>query len=329
MTTKEIKDSLLAAMLHTPAETPKYNRAHVFTSIIQFAQESIPQEESFSMMYGFHLYQRILKASQFGRMGLARSFVKEAKEIPETFSHPAAQAGMKSLYHPAMAYFEYVSNQYETALEGIQASYAYIQQLYEMGLMEAILMKVEQVTNEFRVLYSMGNEEQALECATQLLQFAITGTPNERFPYSLKEVIQDEQEQEQLVKYLLDSLLFKWLNHHKMDPMPAILNMQKVLQHIQDPVYSKMAEQLAAIHQVGIENWVQQNDFLPFFHEIVPSLVKILVIHAGFIYLIQENEDMELMEDAFHQFNKTQTKIPDNIIKPLFPGAKSLIKKVH
>jgi hypothetical protein len=312
-----ISKELLGLLQNAEAPVPKYNRGHVFKSIQEYAREAISPEESLSMMYCFHLYQRILTSAQYGRLKLAKGFAQEALEFEVKYSSPGATAGMESLKLPAVAYFNYVAEDYDLALERIVASYEPIQKLYELGLKEAILMKVEQVTNEFRVLYAMKREKEAMDLAGKLVGFVLNGLPNDIFPYALHEVMPDDGEKDQLSKYVVDCLLFKWVGMHPEDNSLVVQNLSQVLAAYPDSAYFRIAENLSSLEEFGGKTWDSSWDLRLFFQESVPSMVKILAIHFCFAYLQVAGELNAILLEAFEGYNEKVLRLPKQVVKQL------------
>ncbi len=317
-----LRHELLQLFQNTATKPSKYNRGHVFESILDFAKKEISKEESLSMMYCFHLYQRVLKSSQHGRLRLAKGFAKEAEEFNTEFSLEVTNLGMRSLYHPAIGYYYYVSEDYDRALKEIRASYEPIHELYHLGLKEAILMKIEQVTNEFRVLYSMGREAEAMDIAGKLVSYVLSGkTDPEVFPFSLDEVMPDTGEREVLSSYVIDCLLFKWVGQAPKDTSKTLQNLTKILEAYPNSTYYRMAQNLKEIQNSGIEKWLSKRDLAPFFHDVTPSMVKLLAIYFAFSYIHVEGAWTPELEKAFEDYNEKITRIPEVTYKPLLEFA--------
>ena len=317
MDTVTLRSGLIDLLQKTDTQAPKYNRGHVFKSILEFSKEAIGPEESLSMMYCFHLYQRILTASQYGRLKLAKGFAQEAMDYDAEFSVEETAAGMESLKLPAVAYFNYVAGNYETALAGIRSSFEAIQKLYDMGLKEAILMKIEQVTNEFRVLYAMGLEEEAMILAQQLMGFVQTGLPSEVFPFALDEVMPDEGEKDQLMKYAADCILFKWVGLHPEDNSKTVRNLCALFAPFPDSAYFRIAEKVASLYENGISDWDSAWDLHSLFQETIPSMVKLLAIRFCFAILHEKGQlDASLLE-VFGEYNKNYLRIPEQLSSQL------------
>lgn len=290
----------------------KYNRNHVFHDIMDFAQENLNTEELFDMRYTFHLYQRMLSATQHSRLNLAKKFVEEAKNIGVSFTDEKAQAGMSSLYYPAIAYYYYVVEDYEEALKGIQNSFSPIRTLSKLGLDAAPLMMLEQVINEFRINYSAQKYDRAEELARYLLDFAINHNHGDLFPGNLSILANSEEERSQLSKYVIDTLLFKWIGTEQ--------QLEKVLTLLQDVLpegekhFSLMTENLLEIINSGIGNWIKNRDITPFFNKDVPNILKLILIKFSFDYLDENELFTNEIFNAFENYNESVTRIPEQVL---------------
>lgn len=306
-----------------------YDRNHVFFDILRFSSSKTPKEEKLDMYYQFNCYQRILDNARSGKPKIAQFWIDHLNGAPKDYSSIESLNGMNSLYYPAVAFYAYMQKDYPVALLQLGESFKSIDILFEAGFKEAIFMKIEQKLNEFRIHYSMKQEDEAIHVMSSLLSYLVSEQPDVDFKINAGAISRNQDEVIGLLNYCFDSLFFKvYRSKNYMESFQDDL-MLKIMRNVQQtiaPDFSYLKKPMEAFCMVLMEDkthFSQEFNVPELLDDRLPSMMR----YAFIVFLMrlfeEDNIDLTVLVSTFKEYNKSNLKLPDLFLDTIINKTKN------
>lgn len=163
-------EQTLKDLLSEETSFPGFQRAHIFSSILKACGYNLDVQQKMAMYYHFHCYDKALTESRNTRNFIARYWVRYVDNLKHEFA-PLPATGLKALYYPMVAFIDYAEKHYDEAVEKLDQSLKYIEQLEENGVKDALIALTEQNFNKFRLYCTCNDAEKALYYAERIIAF--------------------------------------------------------------------------------------------------------------------------------------------------------------
>jgi|GEM_PF-5333736 len=163
---------ILQSEIDSPTEVEQFNRAHIFYDLKNIIKEKYPSGNTLDIYYAFSLYEKCLRLCREERFNLARYWFEKVNKLHSSFS-PDLVNFLDILYSPALAFYHYKIDEFETALSLLEQEMKRADtMLYDKESLR-IEFKLEQLINKFRILHKAGKKSEATSLAKSIINFII------------------------------------------------------------------------------------------------------------------------------------------------------------
>ncbi len=160
--------------IESPTVKDSFDRGHIFTDIKAILRDKCSVEEMMDLTYMFTVYEKSLSYDRRGSLHLAAHWIEQGETMYKDMS-ASIQGTLDILYHPMKAYHLYVTDDAQGALEHLGAINAICADVLKDEPVLRLEMLMEQAINNYRVYYTISDEENCLKWAHAILELSVNG----------------------------------------------------------------------------------------------------------------------------------------------------------